>query len=242
MISGAKQEGGKARPLLGLADSLADRQFPVPFTMRKMFISALILALLLTACGTSERSIQTGRRIDFFDFTDPGSFEEGRYPGATLSIIGGTYQIDTQTQGVIWGLGGETHTDVSIQVEGRASTTDSDFGVMCRADPDNTGNGYLFAISPGSGSYAILRGESSGYRGLADGSASAGVINNGPNLIRAVCVGNYLALYVNGRFVASAEDDAYVEGRVGLAGRAGPSGAALLTFDNLEVSAAQFTQ
>lgn len=210
--------------------------------MKKTFILALILALLLVACGTSERSIQTGRRIDFFDFTDPGSFEEGHYQGATLSIIGGTYQIDTQTQGVIWGLGGEMHTDVSIEVEGRASAADSDFGVMCRADPDNTGNGYLFAISPGSGSYTILRGESGGYHGLADGNAPAGVINNGANLLRAVCVGNYLALYVNSRFVASAQDDTYVTGRVGLAGRAGPGGVALLTFDNLEVSTAQFTQ
>jgi hypothetical protein len=56
--------------------------------MRKMFMPALLLALLLVACGTSERSIQTGRRIDSFDFTDPGSFEEGHYPGATLSILG----------------------------------------------------------------------------------------------------------------------------------------------------------
>ena len=58
------------------------------------------------------------------------------------------------------------------------------------------------------------------------------------NRIRAVCVGDYLAMYVNGTFVGDATDDTYSVGQVGLVGAAASRLGLQVDFDNLTVSAA----
>ncbi len=65
-------------------------------------------------------------------------------------------------------------------------------------------------------------------------------IQKGParNHIRALCVGNYLALYVNDQFLASATDDSYTRGQVGLAASAANRLGTRIVFDNLTISAA----
>jgi hypothetical protein len=69
---------------------------------------------------------------------------------------------------------------------------------------------------------------------------SSSAIQTGPaaNRIRAVCMGDYLAMYVNGTFVGDATDDTYTVGQVGLVGAAASRLGLQVDFDNLTVSAA----
>jgi hypothetical protein len=71
--------------------------------------------------------------------------------------------------------------------------------------------------------------------------ASSDAINTGPdkNAIRAVCLGDYLAMYANGQFLAEVTDDTYAEGQVGLGASAATRLGVTVEFDNLIVSEAR---
>lgn len=104
----------------------------------------------------------------------------------------------------------------------------------------NNGDGYLFLIE-GSGRFSIQRSLGRSVTPLVDWTSST-VIKTGAalNQIRAVCLGNYLALYINGEFIADATDDSYTDaGQVGMvAAGAGPLGVQV-QFDNLSISEAK---
>jgi hypothetical protein len=99
------------------------------------------------------------------------------------------------------------------------------------------GDGYLFLVQ-GSGSFGIFRASGRALTPLVDWRASD-AINAGAatNNLRAVCVGNYLAFYINDTFVADATDDSYTEGQVALVASAASRLGVRVLFDNLTVSA-----
>lgn len=103
----------------------------------------------------------------------------------------------------------------------------------------NNGDGYLFLVE-GGGRFAIMRSLGRNLTPLVDWTASSAV-NAGvaQNRIRAVCMGSYLALYVNGQFLADASDDTYGEGQVALIAAAAGRAGVQVSFDNLTVSAAK---
>jgi hypothetical protein len=102
----------------------------------------------------------------------------------------------------------------------------------------NNGDGYVFLVE-GSGRFAIMRSKGGSVTPLVNWTDSA-VINKGPaqNQIRAVCMGDYLALYVNGQFLGDATDDTYTQGQAGLVGASADRLGLLVQFDNLTISAA----
>ncbi len=104
------------------------------------------------------------------------------------------------------------------------------------ADPRNEGDGYLFLIQ-GGGQFSIMRARGRNLTPLVNWTASD-AIKQGmqTNTLRAVCVGNYLAFYVNGTFVGEATDDTYRDGQVGLAASAADRLGTIIQFDNLTVS------
>jgi hypothetical protein len=102
----------------------------------------------------------------------------------------------------------------------------------------NNGDSYLFLIR-GDGGYAIMRARGRDIQALAGwGTTSAITQGPGQNHIRAVCIGDYLALYVNDTFVADAIDDAYNQGQVGLAAASVDRLGVVVEFDNLSISQA----
>ncbi|MBK8029721.1 MAG: hypothetical protein IPK17_09460 [Chloroflexi bacterium] len=121
------------------------------------------------------------------------------------------------------GLNAERHTDVVIEVETTQLSDDRNnaYGVLCRASTSNDGDGYYFLIS-GDGYFSIRRGATERVDGLIDWTQT-NVVNQdrGINRIRAVCIGDYLALQVNGQFIADTHDTRYAEGYAGLHGRRG---------------------
>lgn len=98
------------------------------------------------------------------------------------------------------------------------------------------GSGYLFLIQ-GTGSYAIMHASGRDVQPLVNWTASSAIQQGqASNQLRVVCVGNYLAFYINGQFVADATDDRYGAGQVALMASAATRLGATIEFDNLVVS------
>lgn len=99
------------------------------------------------------------------------------------------------------------------------------------------GDGYLFLIGS-NGTAGIFRARGRDLTPLANWTANAVIQRGqGEHHLRAVCIGNYLALYVNDVLVAEATDDAYQTGQIGLAASAASRLGASVFFDNLSVAA-----
>jgi hypothetical protein len=100
---------------------------------------------------------------------------------------------------------------------------------------NNNGDGYLFLIQ-GTGRFAIMQARGRTITPLVDWTSN-GAINTGAaqNRIRAICAGTYLAMYVNGQFMADTSDDIYKEGQVALAAAAATRTGVNVSFDNLAV-------
>ena len=208
----------------------------------------LLLMLILAACGAAEAmhdadDIETGDTIQTLDFEAADSFETGDFPesNASLTLENGLYRVTQRGNhtAYIWGQGGESVQDVQIDVEAESVSEYSNnlYGVMCRVNED--GAGYTFLIS-NDGFGAIARTDGRSLTFIFDWTQND-AINKGTssNSIRAVCSGEYLALYVNDKFVADVEDDRYSDaGQVGLlAGilveTSNDEGEAVVEFDNL---------
>lgn len=291
-------------------------------------LALLVFGMLLAGCQRSDplRTVTQGEQIASYDFSEPGTFEEGSYGDARLRISNSVYQITIERGAgeVWWGQWGDTYADVIITAEITQTTEPQEtaYGLMCRArggigqeqeadpelaaiidatdapaedatlaptdeatveatasddatptdeateeptdeataepteaateeatlDPDVTpsatpepnygeGDGYLFLVQ-GSGSYGIFRARGRNLTPLVDWAASE-VVNAAMtmNSLRAVCVGDYLALYVNDQLVAQATDDTYSEGQVGMVASASNRLGARVEFDNLTVYA-----
>src|SRR5262245_35561823 len=142
-----------------------------------------------------------------FDEEDAWEYYENVYNDVSMGVIDGVYQVHDGSGGFIWGLNRDTHQDVVIQVQATLRSQDlaDSYGIMCRADPANDGDGYYFLIG-GDGSYSIAKGVG-GENGTVDSLQSdmSYEINPGQdtNIIQVVCAGDYLGLYINGQYVMS---------------------------------------
>jgi hypothetical protein len=160
--------------------------------------------------------------------------------GAQLGVENGIYRIFSANPGYVWGLNSQEYADTvtEVQVTPLTSFQDIGLGVMCRADASNNGDGYYFMISA-NGYYSIRIGRGSDVAPLVDWSLSPAVkrgVDN--NTIRAVCLGNQLAMYVNDQLVANIVDNTYSSGFTGLTAAASDNGVDV-SFDNLKLYAIQ---
>lgn len=219
--------------------------------MKNILLWLVPLTLILVACGGSirdEDDISLGDELLRDDFETQTILETTTFNenNASLSLDAGRYIIDHRSErsAYIWGQGGEAHQDVAVQADTESLVAYSNnlYGVMCRVDED--GAGYVFLIS-NDGFGAIARSDGRSLSFLLPwhehDSINAGTDTN---TIRGVCVGNYLALFVNDTLIGDVEDDTYsAAGGVGLlAGvfveHGDTEGQARIAFDNLTVSVA----
>ncbi len=184
----------------------------------------------------------TGKVLLQDDFSDPDS----GWPSSSSedSVVGyrnGQYRIDVKSPNwETWAYAGEDFGDVIVEVDITKVRGDdtSDFGVLCRyQDKDHA---YQFAIGA-DGYYQIFRWEPGDEKMLlGDGewlSSKAIRQGNATNHLRAECVGNTLALYVNGTLIGVVHDDAYTHGDIALAVGTYDHGGTDIRFDNLVVYA-----
>lgn len=200
-------------------------------------ILLLMMSWLIVACQETAEKYELGDVLLEEDFSAADSWETFGEDDVSLQVSDGAYRITTSDGGYIWGLNELEHSDVVIEVTTtQVSTHDNNaYGVMCRANTENNGDGYYFLIS-GDGYYSIAMGEGESVNPIVRWTEHSAV-NEGTatNKLRAVCVGDYLALYVNDELVTEIEDTTFTNGYTGLAAAAFAEGDADITFDDLTI-------
>lgn len=194
------------------------------WTAHFALLLALFMTLLLAACGPKSgptRQVIAGEQqtVNYFSrgsegwdiYTmenDVGLFRvnQGALEGAVVAGMG-----------YIWSLNNTPHQDVIInaQLRQQSGAFGNGFGVMCRAD--SAGNGYYFLISS-DGQFSIQKAVAGAPQLIVlQDWQSTPIILKGyqRNQIKAVCTGNYLALFVNDVFMTEAFDEDYTEGMAG---------------------------
>ncbi len=169
------------------------------------------------------RSISIGAALLDDTFDTGGVWETYHTDGFLGEIINGSYHLETSLREYGFVLEPDIWGDVVIEAELylRSSDTRALYGVICRAH--STGEGYYFLIS-GDGSFSIRRGENRAVTALIPWQDTSAFRKDAPRQrMRAVCHGDYLALYLNDEFVGEATDHFYQEGRVGLVAAVPPN-------------------
>lgn len=155
-----------------------------------------------------------------------------------LGLQDGAFLIDFSGRQYVWTQGERQLDDVVIEAEA-TQLSDYDhnaFGLACRLDPGNSGRGYYFLIS-GDGYASIRWGDGRALTAVVPAApASAVKTGKAKNRLRAVCIEDYLALWVNDELVAEAHDPRGSQGAIGLAGVMNYADKRLaVAFDNLRL-------
>ena len=212
----------------------------------KLFIPALLLLLVLAACGGAEPTNQLtiGETMLSETFSTEDAWEIYSDASSDLKVVDGVYQIEVGDAGYIWGQNELKTEDVVITVDTNqlSDYDDNGYGIICRSDANNLGDGYYFLIS-GDGFASIRKGDGADVPELVEWTEIS-AINKGQasNKIKAVCVGDYLALYINDEFVMEATDSTFPSGFTALTAVASEGGNARITFDNLNISKATLAE
>lgn len=186
----------------------------------------------------ASRGLHLGRLLSEDRFDAPGGWDVYNLEGAFLQVVDGNYHIVAGLSQYVFGLNRQQHEDVVLEAEAYylSEYPKGIYGILCRA---NAGRGYYFVISA-DGNFSIRRGAGGGVEALIAWQPT-GAIYTGKrqNLLKAVCVDDYLALYINGQFVAETTDTRYHRGYAGLTAalpaRAEAGDVAEVVFDNVRV-------
>jgi len=158
--------------------------------------------------------------------------------GIFLGARNGSFLIDILGRQYVWTQSDSLFADVVLEADLKQTSSydHNAFGLACRLDPANTGRGYYFLIS-GDGYASIRWSNGRSLEQVVPARPSAHIKRDGAqNRLRAVCIGEYLALWVNDQFVAEARDRRAASGAVGLVGFMNYEGRRLtLTIDDLKL-------
>lgn len=199
----------------------------------------VLLALLLLAAGCNSR----GGPLLEDHFSDPRSgWGSDSQPAFDRGYEEGEYFIEVYDEDwFVWAPSGHRFRDVDVRVEARPVGVSSDghFGLLCRyRSPENfyyigiTLDGYYAIIRVAEGETDILTGDGFTY--------SPDILPRGGKfLLRAVCAGDQLSLYVANTLIATVRDDTFDRGDVGLGVGSGPLESIRVHFDDLVVRAVE---
>ena len=213
--------------------------------MKQYTLGALVLIFILAACSANDtpqpvQGVQLGDEVLTENFDAVGDWDTLDEDGAYLNVEDGVYRASLDWSGrFIWGVNGEVHTDAVIEVDMQFSGPEhlTTGGIICRASPQNTGEGYYFLIAA-NGRYSIRRGVSNSADGLVTWQDHDAIKTDGEvNRLRAECVGNLLQFFVNDEFLDNVRDESYQRGytslTIGMPQNTVRAG--IVTFDNLRV-------
>lgn len=209
-----------------------------------------VFALALLPACASIQELVTGKQEPQIGFRFLELLVEDDFDGADswrqysdgadlfLGNRAGRFQIDFRGRRYVWSQRNGDFDDIVIEAHA-TQVSDYDhnaYGLACRLDQGNRGTGYYFLIS-GDG-YASIRWSTGRSLEPIVSAAPSQHIRRGAarNRLRVVCVEDYLALWVNGEFVADARDRRAARGAVGLAGVMNYEGKRLsVEFDGLKI-------
>jgi hypothetical protein len=207
---------------------------------------SLVLLLFLTAClparPTATEAIPLGDLRYRETFDGERVWETAYTDTLTATIVGGVYRMTFSNPDRVTALTDQRpQTDSIIEATAYVFSDDPTgyYGIGCRAN-DNQ-RGYLFLVSVG-GDFTIRRSTNGGTEALVkwqDGGDVIATGANAQNILKAVCVGDRLAFYVNNRFLAEVRDTYFVDGATALAIGVAKRGTTDVTFDDVQVWGSQ---
>lgn len=210
--------------------------------MRLLLACLIILTAGCAEALTSRRWPSQGYRylelVLDETFQAQGAWREYDSEDIFLGARKGKYLIDFATRQYVWTQNDMILADVVLEadLQQTSSYDHNAFGLACRLDPANSGRGYFFLIS-GDG-YASIRWSNGRSLEPVAPAAPTSLIKRGGarNRLRAVCIGDYLALWVNDEFVAEARDRRASAGVPGMVAVMNYQGKRLsLTIDDLRI-------
>jgi hypothetical protein len=200
----------------------------------------------LGACqSTPSRNYILGDVLLEEEFTNTFDWDNRVAGDVRIGVDNGDYRMRANVNQYVRGFNNQRHSNVVIEVDTlqRSPEETNAYGVVCRASAtDGRSTGYYFLIGA-DGTYSIRKGVDGDVEALVSW-AHSDVIDNGPgpNTIRAVCVEDYLALYVNDQFIADTRDTSYRTGYAGFAVATRQGTAIDVAFDNLMIWSASLAQ
>lgn len=208
-------------------------------------IPLILLALAALACqfavdkGLAPAQPQSGNILFQDDFSDPSSgWKRATTTKGQTDYADGVYRIFVNELNLdIWSMPGGDFGDVRIEVDALkvGGERDNRFGIVCRAV--SVDSFYTFIVSS-DGYYGIGKINGQSYRLIGmDALQPSQAIRLGTalNRLRADCIGDRLALYVNGEKLAEVQDDEFPNGDVGLIAGSYQSAGTDIRFDNFVV-------
>jgi len=207
----------------------------------KVILAALLI--LLAAClPTNEPSAQIalGDLLLEENFDDAPGWDAAAQDNVSIGVRSSAYRMNVDVNSYVRGFNSTPYEDVVIDVETTQYSREENnaYGVICRGSTSEmSSNGYYFLIGA-DGSYSLRKGQFLEVRPLIKWDKTDAV-NEGArvNSIRVICVENYLALYINGEFVADIRDDTFSRGYIGFVATTEDGTLIDVAFDNLRVYA-----
>ncbi|PJF21258.1 MAG: hypothetical protein CUN56_12020 [Phototrophicales bacterium] len=200
----------------------------------------MIMVVVLVGCTTRPQCDYTvGERLLEERFDTAFAWEHAAMDGVTLGVVDGMYEMQVEVNSYVRGFYRTGRFDdivIDIVAQQVSTETNNAFGVVCRgAVSQEQATGYYFMIG-GDGSYTIQKGQDGDLKPLVNW-ARHDAINRGRafNRLRVICVEDYLALYVNGHFVADVYDQSYKSGRIGLVATTAANTLSEIRFDDVIV-------
>jgi len=187
--------------------------------------------------GDVEISLEDVQMVETWE--DFGEWDELDGDDFTSDIDDDTYVIENESDAsLVWGLNRTEHEDVviTVEMEQLSDGESNGFGLMCRVDSGNLEDGYSFLVRP-NGTYAIGYWDDLEYTSLLDNDfeVSSDIDEEDSYTMTVVCVGEYLALYIDGELIDELEDDTYDEGYAGVAAVSFSDDGVEVAFDNLVI-------
>jgi hypothetical protein len=210
-------------------------------------VAAGLVVLAFSGCAppAPTQTIALGAVLLDEEFDQDTRWQSYRHPEQRVDfrVESGAYRAQAWDGGFMWALyDGAQHDDVVIQVDTEQVSDDRNnaYGVMCRASPTDNGDGYYFLIS-GDGYYTIRAGTRDGVRHIIPWTETEAVQQGRSiNRLRIACIADYLALWVNGIFIAETRDSRFRRGFAALTAAA-PEGVTVdIRFDGLRIWEGQF--
>ena len=210
-----------------------------PFVKWYCWIWVIVISLGFVGCSSPQasQSFQLQNIVWEEDFSDTDYVRFARHDrqGFRALVQNGNYVIRSNIQAYVRVQDDEQHEDVVVEADlfQLSSDRQNAYGIMCRANSQDNGRGYYFLITA-DGYYSIRVGRGREVASLVAWEYSDIIHQDARrNTIRVVCIGNYLALYVNGTFLAEARDDLYHRGSVGLVTALSSPGEIEIAFDGI---------
>ena len=216
--------------------------------MRKQLLPLLLillLALLMACARAGAADVSEQELLLETDFSEIGSWPEKLdvESGTAVQLTNDGYELSSASASYVRGFSEQSYEDVVLETAVRQLSAEQNnaYGLVCRASSPDSRNGYYFLIS-GDGLASIRRVERSLSSPIVDWTPHNAVRQGErDNQLRAICAGDYLALYVNGQLVAEGTDERFTAGLVGFAGSGSEEGSVQVTFTDFSIRAAQIT-